>query len=84
MFMVCDVSICLQISTIQFENMRPIGMGLLSTIMDKVRYCEMQTLQILHGILFSVVGPELWGQKNSCKYHIGRFMFMEKGYKVQI
>lgn len=27
----------LQISTIQFENMRPIGVGLLSTILEKVR-----------------------------------------------
>ncbi|XP_058187917.1 protein SWEETIE-like isoform X1 [Rhododendron vialii] len=29
------ISLAYQISTIQFENMRPIGMGLLSTIMDK-------------------------------------------------
>ncbi|GFZ18958.1 HEAT repeat-containing protein [Actinidia rufa] len=30
------IALAYQISTIQFENMRPIGVGLLSTIMDKV------------------------------------------------
>jgi hypothetical protein len=31
------ISLAYQISTIQFENMRPIGVGLLSTILEKVR-----------------------------------------------
>ena len=36
-----------QISTIQFENMQPIGVGLLSTIMDKVHQCENSRWRLL-------------------------------------
>ncbi|KAL6961017.1 hypothetical protein U1Q18_038780 [Sarracenia purpurea var. burkii] len=41
------ISLAYQISTIQFENMRPIGVEILSTIMNKVSVSEMLIQQML-------------------------------------